>query len=108
MIAKPARHGACRELASVVGANVPGFAIKTHQPREDQDHILAGDRARAAGNRTSIATQFGTEAAKTVTFEYGAANRLTRTTSAEGEVTTFTYDANYRLLSATGMKQTRS
>ncbi len=47
----------------------------------------------AAGNRSSISTQFSTEAAKTTSFEYDAANRLTRTTSAEGEITIFGYDA---------------
>ena len=47
----------------------------------------------AAGNRTSLSTKFGTEAARTTTNVYDRANRLTRTTSAEGEVTTFAYDA---------------
>ena len=47
----------------------------------------------AAGNRATVSSQYGTEAAKTTAYVYDSANRLAKVTSAEGEVTTFTYDA---------------
>src|SRR6185312_6785394 len=47
----------------------------------------------AAGNRATVTSQYGTEAAKTTAYVYDSANRLQKVTSPEGEVTTFTYDA---------------
>ena len=45
-VTKPAHHCSCGELSSLVGANVRGLAVKPHEPRQNENHILARERAR--------------------------------------------------------------